>query len=90
MTMDADVAQKLARIYELTRMPGWADLEEDLKEKMDAIKDALAHDVSVTHELLKIAQGRILAYRDILAIPVLVEHTLNQVDEDPNDEATNK
>jgi len=79
--MDDKTAEKLGRIWETVNTPGWKDLEEDMREKISQIKDALVDPGSGTGDLLRIAQGRILTYNDFLSLYAMLDHVLKEDDE---------
>ncbi len=83
--MDQETQKALESLNEMIHTPGWDVLEEDIQEKVDDLKEQVLHP-EVTGDLLKIAQGRIIAYREILSLPVIVEAALNpEVEEDQDD-----
>lgn len=87
--MDQKTRESLEQLYELTNTPGWAVLAEDLDKKVEAIKEELTvPSKEVDGELLRIAQGRILAYRDILSIHGAVGYALKQADEEAEEDLT--
>ncbi len=83
--MDAETRKELEALNELIHLPGWDILVSDVEDKVEELKEQVLHP-EVTGDLLKIAQGRIIAYREILALPTIVEAALNQeveVTDDP-------
>lgn len=75
--MDDITRRALENLNEMVHTKGWDVLEEDIKEKVEELKEQVLHP-TVTGELLKVAQGRILAYREILSLPTIIEAALNQ------------
>jgi len=73
--MDAVTLKALENLNEMIHTKGWDVLEEDIKEKIEELKESVLQ-TDVTGDLLKIAQGRILAYREILSLPIIVEKAL--------------
>lgn len=60
---------------------------EDLEKKIEAIKEELTQpSKEVDGDLLRIAQGRILAYRDILSVPASIEFAFKQAEEEKEEE----
>lgn len=73
--MDDVTSKALESLNEMVHTKGWDVLEDDIKEKIEELKESILH-TDVTGDLLKIAQGRILAYREILSLPIIVEKAL--------------
>ena len=81
------MAEKLGRIWETVNTPGWKDLEEDMREKVEQIKSALVDPHTTDEAVLRIAQGRILTYNDFLSMYAMLEHVLKEDETDvPADE----
>jgi len=79
--MDDKTAEKLARIWETVNTPGWKDLENDMREKVEQIKSALVDPTTTDGDVLRVAQGRILTYNDFLTMYTMLEHVLKEEDE---------
>ena len=75
--MDQETLEALENLNEMINTPGWDVLKGDIEDKIEELKEQLLHP-EVTGDLLKVAQGRILAYREILSLPIIVEAALNQ------------
>ncbi len=75
--MDAETRKELEALNELIHLKRWDILVEDIENKVEELKEQVLHP-EVTGDLLKIAQGRIIAYREILALPTIVDAALNQ------------
>lgn len=85
--MDNQTREALEKLSETVNTEGWEVLSKDLEAKIEAIKEELTiPDKAIDADILKIAQGRILAYRDILSLPVVIKHTFA---EDVRDQAVN-
>lgn len=77
--MDKQAEDALTDLSEMVNTEGWKVLTDDVEKKIEAIKEELTTpSLDMNGDLLRIAQGRILAYRDILAIPIVVQHALTQ------------
>lgn len=79
--MDTEARKSLEDLNETLTTKGWQILSDDLEAKVEALKEELTK-VQVDNDLLKIAQGRILAYREIMALPTFIEQALKQDEEE--------
>jgi hypothetical protein len=82
--MDAETRKTLELLNNTVHTPGWDVLADDLETKIEQIKEELLN-TQITGDLLKIAQGRILAYRDILSLPVFLDEALKPQEVDESD-----
>jgi len=81
--MTHDVRVSLEKLSEMVNTEGWEIMVDDLEKKIEAIKEELTTpSAEVNGDLLRIAQGRILAYRDILSIPSSISFAFEQDKED--------
>jgi len=85
--VEPHVVEKLERIWETVNSPGWTDIEQDLKEKVEQMKVALVTDLNADGDLLKIAQGRVLSYNEILSLYNVVKYALDNKDAEPDEDA---
>jgi len=85
--VEPHVVEKLERIWETVNSPGWADIEQDLKEKVEQMKVALVTDMNADGDLLKVAQGRVLSYNEILSLYDVVKYALDNKDAETTEDA---
>lgn len=85
--MDAETRVRLEQMWDTVNTDGWNTLMDDLKEKIRLIKEELALNLNVDQDLLKIAQGRIMAYNDMLTLHPVLDQALSQK-EDPDEPDT--
>lgn len=80
--MDAKTRQDLEELNETCKTNGWEILSKSIEKKIEAIKEELTLPrIEVNEHLLRIAQGRILAYRDLLSLPLQTHYALVQDEE---------
>ncbi len=86
MTISMEDRIALEELNLMVSTPGWKILSESIDKKIEAIKEELTAPVPEMNEyLLRIAQGRLLAYRDILSVPGQTTWALtaaNEIQED--------
>lgn len=83
--MEPHVVEKLERIWDTVNSPGWADIEQDLNEKIEQMKTALVTDMAVDGDLLKVAQGRVLSYNELLSLYNVVKYALEHQNDEVED-----
>ena len=79
--MEPHIRVRLEKMLETTKTEGWQLLSEDLETKITMIKEELVSNLNVEQDVLKIAQGRTMSYRDILSLPIVLENALDEKDE---------
>lgn len=79
--------RNLEALYDLTSHPGWKVLSEDLKKRVDALKEGLATNESTVYQL-GLAHGHIKVYREFISLRDLLEMIIKQQMEDEADEQT--
>jgi hypothetical protein len=73
--MDRETREFYEALSETVKTPGWKLYSDSLNKKIEAIKEELVTgSLDVTQDLLRVAQGRILAYRELISLPYVVEH----------------
>lgn len=73
--MDTETRKGLEQLNETVNSVGWNILADDLETKIELLKEELTK-TQIDGDLLKIAQGRILAYREILSLPAYLDQAL--------------
>jgi hypothetical protein len=83
--MDEQTTRAVEAMAEMVQTSGWDHLASDLESKINAIKDVLTRPEETNIDVLRIAQGRLMAYRDLLALPIMLAQALRdhrEVDDD--------
>jgi hypothetical protein len=86
--VDEENVSRLERIWETVNSAGWKDLEEEFNSKIEQIKTALVTDFESTGDLLRVAQGRILVYRELLSLHAAIQYTFEQMKVKDTDDDT--
>jgi hypothetical protein len=76
----------LEKIRETVISEGWKLLMADVETKTSDLKNALTAPANTLDEI-RVAQGRLFVYRELLALPAMIENALAQQEEDKNVEA---
>ena len=79
--MSPDEAKRLEAIQSTVTSDGWKYLVEDIQAKIEAIKEEFTQP-STNLEMLRFGQGRLIVYREFVALRAIVEQIIDQHAED--------
>lgn len=81
--MTPEDVKRIEAIQETVNSPGWKHLLEDVDSKVTAIKEDFSNP-SITVDLLRLGQGRLFVYKELQALPQIVDSILanNKLDEE--------
>jgi hypothetical protein len=77
-------SQKLEVLHEMTNVPGWKLLVEDLEARVDALKEGLVNNRSDEYQI-GLAQGHIKVYREFINLRVMIDQLQKQYAEEAED-----
>jgi hypothetical protein len=77
-------AEKLEALHEMTNVPGWKLLVEDLEARVDALKEGLVNNRSDEYQI-GLAQGHIKVYREFINLRVMIDQLQKQYAEEAED-----
>lgn len=83
--MTPEQVKDLEDIYSTVTSKGFKLLLNDVETKLEGIKEELTNP-SVPLEVARVAQGRVIVYRELLACQSMVENALKNAAEDAADE----
>jgi len=72
---------ELEKMRDTVISDGWKLLMQDVQKQHDTIRDALGNPAGTIDEI-RVAQGRLSVYRELLALPDVIDLTLKQREED--------
>lgn len=82
--MSPDDLKRAEAIQSTVVTDGWKHLLDDVQNKVEQLKHELTNP-NVTLDLLRLAQGRIIVYNEMLSLRALIENALDQHKEDEAD-----
>lgn len=84
--MTNDDVKRLEAIQSTVLSDGWKYLMEDVREKVEVLKYEFTNP-QVSLELLRLGQGRIIVYNELLTLPIMVDQALEMNKEDEREQA---